>query len=211
MKAITTYIPKLIFILSIGLLIASCTERIDVELDDTYTRLVVDGQITSDDTSRHVITLTESTSYFYNQPPPPVSNADVRVIDDEGNSTPLMEDIPGKYYLPEGFKAEVGKVYTLDIELAKEIDGKTKYTATSTTPTIGDTVYIGLQHQPDWGKKGYYTFREQTGICSISIKMTPCSPIRSAKNRSSTTAFTMADLPMASALAILTNLKRVKS
>ena len=156
MKTITTYISKLAFILSIGLLAASCTERIDVELDDTYTRLVVDGQITSDDTVSHVITLTESTSYFYNQPPPPVTNADVRVIDDEGNSTPLTEDIPGKYYLPEGFKAEVDKVYTLDIELAKEIDGKTKYTATSTTPTIGDTVYIGIQHQPDWGKEGYY-------------------------------------------------------
>ena len=156
MKAITTYISKLTFILSIGLLIASCTERIDVELDDTYTRLVVDGQITSDDTGRHVITLTESTSYFYNQPPPPVSNADVHITDNEGNTILLSEETAGVYHLPEGFSAEAGKTYTLDIELAKEIDGKTKYTATSTTPTIGDTVYIGLQHQPDWGEKGYY-------------------------------------------------------
>ncbi|MCK4569377.1 MAG: DUF4249 domain-containing protein [Bacteroidales bacterium] len=156
MRAITTYITKLIFILSVGLLIASCTERIDVELDDTYTRLVVDGQITSDDTSSHIIMLTESTSYFYNQLPPPVSNADVQLIDNEGNIILLSEETPGMYHLPEGFGAEIGKTYTLDIELAKEIDGKTKYIATSTTPSIGDTVYIGLQYQPDWGKNGYY-------------------------------------------------------
>ncbi len=46
---------------------SACTERIDIDLDDTYTRLVVYGQIDSDDTARHMISLTESTSYFYNQ------------------------------------------------------------------------------------------------------------------------------------------------
>ena len=43
-----------------------------------------------------------------------------------------------------------------DIQLAKEIDGQTHYTASSVTPSIGDTAYIGLKYQPDWGKDGYY-------------------------------------------------------
>lgn len=157
MKTITYKIPKFIALLS-GIIIAtaSCTERIDIELDDTYSRLVVDGQITTDDSCRHAIILTESTSYFYNQPPPAVSNADVQVIDDEGNISLLSEESPGVYLLPEGFKAVIGITYTLDIQLAKEIDGQTHYTASSVTPSIGDTAYIGLKYQPDWGEEGYY-------------------------------------------------------
>ena len=156
MKRLPKYIFKINLILLAGLIITSCTERIDVKLDDTYTRLVVDGQLLSDDSIRQSISLTESTSYFYNQPPPPVRNADVKVMDDAGNIILLSEESPGKYFLPEGFKAEIGTTYTLDIELAEEIDGETNYTATTSTPFINDTVYIELQYEPDFGDKGYY-------------------------------------------------------
>lgn len=156
MKTFKKYIPKLIFLFISGMMITSCTERIDVELDDSYSRLVVDGQLISDDSLRQAIILTESSSYFYNQPPPPVTNADVLVKDENGSTTLLSEEAPGVYYLPEGFKAEIGMNYTLDIELAAEIDGKLKYSASTSTPGIGDTVYIGLEYQPDWGDDGYY-------------------------------------------------------
>jgi len=156
MKTIKIYSPKLILILMLGLMISACTERIDVELDDTYTRLVVDGQLSDDSTITQSILLTESTSYFYNQPPPPVSNADVTVKGDDGSVILLSEQAPGVYPLPTGFKSKIGVSYSLDIELAQEIDGKTKYTASTSTPSTGDTVYIGLEYQPDWGEKGYY-------------------------------------------------------
>ncbi len=156
MKTLKKYSPKILLFLMLGIIAASCTERIDVELDDTYTRLVVDGQLTGDSTETHTIILTESTSYFYNQPPPPVTNADVSVKGDDGSSILLSEQDPGIYLLPEGFKSKIGVNYSLDIYLEKEIDGQIKYTASSSTPSIGDTVYIGLQYQPDWGEKGYY-------------------------------------------------------
>ncbi len=117
---------------------------------------MVDGKLTGDSTETHTIILTESTSYFYNQPPPPVTNADVSVKGDDGSSILLSEQDPGVYLLPEGFKSKIGVNYSLDIDLEKEIDGHIKYTASSSTPSIGDTVYIGLQYQPDWGEKGYY-------------------------------------------------------
>ena len=158
MKTMIQHInPRLLILLIAMITIAgACTERIEIELDDTYDRLVVDGQLTNDDNSSQVISLTQSTSYFYNQPPPPVTNADVRVSDDDGNVILLSEDSPGDYHLPEGFKTEIGKTYTLDIELAQEIDGQDHYTANSYTPNINDTAYIELEYQPDWGKKGYY-------------------------------------------------------
>lgn len=157
MKTRIYTITKTLFtLLILTLVFASCTERIDVDLDDTYTRLVVDGQITTDDTSRHKVILTESTSYFYNQPPPAVTNADVQIEDGNGNIILMSEESPGVYFAPEGFKADTGMTYTLDIQLENEIDGHTQYTATSTTPFIGDSVYIGLKYEPDWGEKGYY-------------------------------------------------------
>ena len=148
-------IKKLILAIMIGLAVASCTERFEVELDESYTRLVVDGQITDDGSTRHSVTLSKTTSYFYNQPPPPVTNASVTVTDDEGVVSTLSEEEPGVYFLPDGFMAEIGRRYTLDILLDEEIDGKKRYTATSGTPNINDTVYIGLEYQPDWGDEGY--------------------------------------------------------
>lgn len=156
MKYRNQYMLRFLALLLAGTLVSSCTERIDVELDDTYTRLVVDGQITSDAESRQKVVLTETTSYFYNQPPPAVTNADVSVNDNEGNSVLLSEEEAGVYYLPEGFTSETGKTYTINIELAEEIDGKSVYTASSATPNIGDTVWIGLQWEPDFGDDGFY-------------------------------------------------------
>jgi len=71
MKMLIKHINPLFLILLMAgmLIISSCTEKIEVELDETYTRLVVDGQLTSDDRVIHKILLSESTSYFYNQPP----------------------------------------------------------------------------------------------------------------------------------------------
>ncbi len=156
MKYRKKYIIRFFILLLSGLMISSCTERIDVELDDTYTRLVVDGQITSDATCRHKVVLTETTSYFYNQPPPAVSNADVSVSDNEGNAVLLSEEEAGIYYLPEGFRSETGKTYTINIELEEAIDGKSLYTASSETPNIGDTVWIDLKWEPDFGDDGFY-------------------------------------------------------
>jgi len=151
------YIPRLLFILLAGAVtMTACTERIDIELDDTYTRLVVDGQLMTDENSRQYVLLSETSSYFYNQPPPVVTGADVSIIDADGNSLLLSEERPGTYYLPDGFRSEIGENYTLDIILSEEIDGRQNYTAETSTPSIGDTVWIDLRFEPDFGDDGYY-------------------------------------------------------
>jgi len=82
-------------ILTFSMLVISCTERIDVELDESYTRLVVDGAITTD-TMAHVVVLSKTSSYYYNMPAPLVTGASVSITD--GNQTfKLKEDSPGIY------------------------------------------------------------------------------------------------------------------
>ena len=147
---------KLIFnILILSALISSCTERIDIELDETYTRLVVYGYITTD-TAQHYIELSSTSSYYYNEAPPPVTGANLTISDDQGNQVELSEVIPGRYATPSDYYAVVGRTYTLDINLAEEINGYKHYTAASTVSPINPIDSIGLIYHPDWGEYGYY-------------------------------------------------------
>ena len=147
---------KNIFIISAFLLfVTSCTERIDIELDETYTRLVVYGTITTD-TSTYYIQLTETTSYYYNETPPPVTGANLEISDDAGNVFTLNETEPGIYATSPLFAAIPGRTYTLQIELAEEINGHKNYQANSTVSPIYPIDSIGLVSQPDWGENGFY-------------------------------------------------------
>ncbi len=146
---------KTFFIPIILLALASCTERIDIELDETYTRLVVFGNLTTD-TTRHFVELSTTTSYYYNEAPPSVSGALVEISDDDGQQVLLTEVAPGKYATTADYFALPGKEYTLRVELQEEINGHRIYTATSKVMPIYPIDSIGLIYQPDWGEKGFY-------------------------------------------------------
>lgn len=147
---------KLLLIIIAPLLITtSCTERIDIELDETFTRLIVYGTLTTD-TTRHYIELSKTTSYYYNQAPPPVTNAVVEISDNLGNRVLLTEENPGLYATPPSFFVLPGRVYTLQIELEEEINGHRYYEATSVVNSINPIDSIGLVYQPLWGEKGFY-------------------------------------------------------
>lgn len=114
-------------------LLTSCEEKMDLTLDETYTRIVVEGEITSEMKAHH-IKLMNSGGYFENQPPAPVSGAIVSVSDGV-NVFPFTETPTGSgiYLSAPNVKGEVGKVYTLTIT-GVDIDGDNKtdtYTASS--------------------------------------------------------------------------------
>ena len=146
---------KIFIIPAILILFNACTERIDIELDETYTRLVVYGTITTD-TTTHYVELSSTSSYYYNEAPPPVTGASVEISDDLGNSVSLVETAPGKYATSPLFAAIPGRTYSLRVELAEEINGHKVYTASSHVSPINPIDSIGLVSQPDWGEKGFY-------------------------------------------------------
>lgn len=151
MKTFRNIQPIIILALLLGY---GCTERIEIELDDTYTRLVVYGNLTTD-TMSHLVELTTTTSYYYDQEPPHVSGAELEVSDDQGNVIQLTENGPGKYYTPENFFAIPGRTYTLRIELAEAVNETRIYTATSGLPAINPIDSIKLKPQPQWGPDGF--------------------------------------------------------
>lgn len=120
------------------LLNISCTEIVDIDLDSTYTRLVVQGGVTSD-SAQHQVRLTLSSDYFSNQPAPGVSNAVVHI--DFDNTSLLLEEhdtIPGLYLTPYAFRGEIGTSYDLSIdEVDVDNDGiYESYNASSTMPGV---------------------------------------------------------------------------
>jgi len=154
MKQLTLYIILL------SLIAGACTERIDLILDETYTRLVVDGGI-SNDTASCQISLTKTADYFYNEPTPRVVNATVSVTDGTINF-PLHETEPGKsglYETDSTFSGRIGDTYTLTIELDQPIDNRTTYTSTCRMTNVARLDTIQVTFQPDWGEKGFWEIK----------------------------------------------------
>ena len=95
--------------------ISSCTEDINMPLDSTYTRLVVDGSITTD-TMKHKVRLTKSGDALYKLPVQVISNATV-MISDGSNEFTLHEDALNKgiYETDSTVYGVPGRTYTLHI------------------------------------------------------------------------------------------------
>ncbi len=103
----------LILLTLVLLVYAGCRKPIELDLDTTYTRLVVEGSIT-DQEQAHRVVLTLSSEYFTDQPPPPVTGAIVQISD--GEQVFLLSEVaPGIYETDPTVKGVHGKYYTLTI------------------------------------------------------------------------------------------------
>lgn len=154
-------ILNLFYLSTIALgLLGSCTERIDIDLEEEYTRLAVEGYVTPGGQNFQYVHLTTTAGYFSNELPPNVSGATVAV--EEGDNVFLFDedkDRPGYYLPPVGFHGATEKSYKLNIELAEEIAGEKHYEARETMPKLSDDIdSIRIIYRSDfefWAVKFY--------------------------------------------------------
>jgi len=148
------------YILFIFIVATACTERIDLTLDESYTRLVVDGGI-SNDTATYQIRLSKTADYFYNEPTPRVVNATITISD--GTATfPLTETEPGKsgiYETDSTFSGVIDQTYSLDVQLDQQIDNHTNYYSTCKMMQVAQLDSIQVEFQDDWGEKGFWEIK----------------------------------------------------
>jgi hypothetical protein len=153
-------IRKILQIVLLALLTGACTEKIDITLDSTYTRLVVDGNIESD-TGAYAIALTKSADYFSNEPVPRVVNALVWIS--SGTNTFLLHEskkgISGIYETDSNFAGYTGNTYTLHVELPEEIAGKSRFEASSFMPSVTHLDSIEAVFKPEMGRKGIWIIK----------------------------------------------------
>ena len=141
-------IYKAALLIPLILLVSNCTERIEVELDSTYTRLVVEASVTSD-TLAHKVRLSTTSDYFHNQPMPVVSGASVEISDGQAIFVFTESDNqPGYYYSDPEFHGIPGNTYTLLIQnLDIDQDGSTEqYTASSKMNPVNPLDSIQIEH-----------------------------------------------------------------
>ena len=156
-------------------LVFSCTEIVDIELDSTYTRLVVYGTITTD-SIQHEVELTTTTDHIVGEAPPPVDSATVTVSFNE--TTLILQttpERPGTYFFPEAMRGVPGVRYDLVIENV-DIDQDNiseTYSASTVMPGILPPDSISVQKfispffsgyqvaiwSPDPPEVNYYNFK----------------------------------------------------
>jgi hypothetical protein len=148
---------RIYIIIAAGIIAASCTEKINLKLDSTYTRLVVDGHIRSD-TGSYTINLTKTSDYFSNAPAPREVNATV-TLSDGTNTFHLTETVPGQsgvYQTDPKFAGVRGKNYILHISLAEVIASTTEYTASCNMDSVTKLDSIKAEFNPNFGKDGHW-------------------------------------------------------
>ena len=145
---------NLFILIILSIFAVSCTEKIDIKLDESYARLVVDGSITTD-TMAHTVLLKTTSSYYYNEPTPMVTGALVSISD--GTQTFILnEDSAGVYRTDSDVFGIPGHTYTLNIKLAAAIGGHDEYTATSTLYPVSNLDSTNLLFHPDWTQHGMW-------------------------------------------------------
>ncbi len=93
---------------------SACEDKIELDLPEGETLLVVEGWI-SNEPGPHHVKLSFTAPYFEAADPPPATGADVTLSDSEGEVFLLEETAPGVYTFPDS--GRVGRSYILDISL----------------------------------------------------------------------------------------------
>jgi hypothetical protein len=103
----------IIILLSSIFLFSSCTEKIDISLEESASKVVIEGSITNE-FKEHEVRVTRSTAYLARHATPVVSGAIVRLSDGSTEIT-LTESAPGIYKTIPAMAGIVGKEYTLTV------------------------------------------------------------------------------------------------
>ncbi|MDX2444287.1 MAG: DUF4249 domain-containing protein [Bacteroidales bacterium] len=144
---------KRAFFISIilSVILISCEDIIYVDLNDVPPQLVIEGTISNLE-GPYQVRLSKSTDYYNPSVYPPVNDAIVEIIDDDGNNEVLLGNSEG-IYTTENIKGEVGRKYTLKVTSEGE-----EYTAESFMEKIVNIDSLKVEYLPETGfiESGYY-------------------------------------------------------
>jgi len=120
---------NIIFIILSLFLLTSCEKEIDLDLDDKSGNIVIEGNITNQP-GPYIIRITKSVAFTQNNQYPAVTDAQVVVSDNTGQ-TEILQYVGDGKYITTAFTGVTGRTYTLKIQA----EGK-QYTAQSTMPEV---------------------------------------------------------------------------
>lgn len=146
-----TYKNKIIYLgllFGLTLPIVSCIDPVapSLNLNDSESLLVVDGQITNE-AGPFKVKLTTSVPVNMMFSPNPVLNADVFIVDDQGNSFRLYGDNNGLYKTADTtLKGVPGNTYNLNITTTDGIEYTSSRVLMQDVPDIDNVYFEKVQH-----------------------------------------------------------------
>ncbi|MDB5261146.1 MAG: hypothetical protein JWQ14_427 [Adhaeribacter sp.] len=156
----------LLFFSMLALVFTSCETVVDLDLEQSKPVLSVEAIVT-DHPNMNFVQLIMSAPYAKNLEPAAVTNAQVTLTDNAGNSTPLLHDANGRYKPTASFKGIPGRTYTLTIQAHNQT-----YIATSVLNPVPVLDKVKQEYvdgkNDDYGReKGYYistAFQDIAGV-----------------------------------------------
>ncbi len=140
---------NLIILISLAAIFSSCEKTVDLDLRQSESKIVIEGQVTNH-TGYQYVRVTRTAGFYDDGATPRVTNANVSVKDDLGNEF-LFSHNPGGladstgYYLPDlAFEGEIGRTYTLTVEVDGEI-----YTAQDKLFSVSGIDSLSYRINPD--------------------------------------------------------------
>lgn len=116
MKKLKNISRNLILIIASSIVLISCEEVIEIDLNSSNPVLVAEGTIEND--SIAIIKLTYTSDYFNNEKSPVEENATVVLMSDDNNSE-ILTYVADGIYKGSGLIGEVGKTYNLSVTTEK--------------------------------------------------------------------------------------------
>jgi hypothetical protein len=139
----------------------SCQEVIDLELNEADPKIVIEGEIVNKNTI-HRIRISESLNYYDTGRMNPVSDAEIRLLDENNNviSGFIYNPQDSNYQTYDSLRLEIGAEYKIQIEINDELlEAKGKLLENATLDSIyylSDKEMQALG-QPVFGE-GYFLF-----------------------------------------------------
>ncbi len=150
---------NILSIVMVFLLLNSCEDVVDVNLNEAEPRLVIEASINwykNTDGNTQSIKLSLSAPFF-NENTPPANDAVIQITDTNYNVFNFVEDANSGIYRNSNFLPVINETYTLTINY----DGET-YTATETLKSVASIDYVEQNNDSgftgeDVELKAYYT------------------------------------------------------
>lgn len=129
----------LTILISLFIIITSCEEVIEIDLNFSDPQIVIEGAVT-DQPGPYTVQITKTTDYYNPGEYPTVSGAVVTISDDAGNFETLSETEPG-IYQTDSLRGRSGRTYSLSVEIDGEI-----YEASSEMPVAIEIDRLDTRH-----------------------------------------------------------------
>jgi Domain of unknown function (DUF4249) len=122
-------ILKVCLFFIVSFTIVSCTKVIDLNLEETAEKTVIEGRIIKD--SFALVRVTKTAKYLENTPTPTVTNAFIVISNNQG-ALDTLDHVGNGYYRGNTIVGQTNEIYTLSVNA----DGQQHVATTTILPTV---------------------------------------------------------------------------